>query len=592
LLTKNFPWLFREKNISLIRFGHDFFCLRNYRSEGSFKNVWEYNLKRTNNTELLDYYRKLTSMIGSLLKAASFSQLKTRLVQFTMEFFNQEEWDPEHRQVFERCIRLCDSLGETAEALPGIELSNPYAIFLLCLDRQEYVRQSRGSGIQVYPYRVSAGIYPASHFIFGLSAGDTNVRMERFTYLRSDQKTAAGLEDRDMTFPFLDVYGSSGEQVYCSYGRETQSGVKLPPGYFLDSLSRQSDPEWPLRREREYWAERISDLPPKLFPVLKKGLGFYHDTGWKKTGPDLSVEGSENADIALLARNALVDGEGYVHVSPSSLERFNSCPFSWLLSRVCGLEEEAVPDEFSDPAITGTLYHLVMRDLYETLKERSGMLESAQLDRYEALLKETFRATFSDWERFKPVFPEPLWREVRETILQDTLACLEAEIEEFDGYGIFSTEMKLAWKDSVKNVEYSGKVDRILSHNDSFYLTDYKKTLHFRQRQLQIPEDGGPPASSQIPFYLFLMEKNGYSAEGAGYFSFSDGKSIPVYAAQTDRKAWFYPETLKPLLERVEKDTQRLIDAVNRGSFPAVPSEAACRYCGLERLCRKKFSVR
>ncbi|TFG61475.1 MAG: hypothetical protein E4H36_10430, partial [Spirochaetales bacterium] len=46
LLTKNFPWLFREKNISLIRFGHDFFCLRNYRSEGSFKNVWEYNLKR------------------------------------------------------------------------------------------------------------------------------------------------------------------------------------------------------------------------------------------------------------------------------------------------------------------------------------------------------------------------------------------------------------------------------------------------------------------------------------------------------------------------------------------------------------------
>jgi len=104
------------------------------------------------------------------------------------------------------------------------------------------------------------------------------------------------------------------------------------------------------------------------------------------------------------------------------------------------------------------------------------------------------------------------------------------------------------------------------------------------------------PVSSQIPFYIMLMEKNKRSVGKATYYGFSDAKSVTVFSREREegksKEAWFSEEEIKPLLDGIEEDAREMVRGIRGGRYGASPSDRGCKYCPLKRLCRTTFFIR
>ena len=254
--------------------------------------------------------------------------------------------------------------------------------------------------------------------------------------------------------------------------------------------------------------------------------------------------------------------------SPTALEAYARCPFSFLASRIWKLERKEPVDVGSspDPRVTGEIVHDAVERIAATLgfwperEEVRAVLEEASLERGlgDVLGADYLRGIFVD----------------RET---DTISRGLGSLGE-RGWRYLAAEQRM--QGTLGTLSIEGRVDLVLEDgNGDLVLLDIKT--------------GSIPARSsvakglyyQLPFY-YRMAMDRYSKRRV---------ALVAYASMHHRNpgalTGFTSDEMESMMDRVTANATMLDDMMRRGLFPPAPT-AGCDFCGYRGLCRLTPSAR
>jgi ATP-dependent helicase/DNAse subunit B len=163
--------------------------------------------------------------------------------------------------------------------------------------------------------------------------------------------------------------------------------------------------------------------------------------------------------------------------SPSSLESYHSCPYSFFVGRVLKLEPRQEPAEGLDAAQLGTIYHQIFEQLYRTLNRP----DRTDPDKLLAILPSISRKILDEAPATGGFRETAWWRETRQEIANNVARSIVAmaEIqEEFVPKGFelrFFGARALTVRDGSDRFILHGVIDRVDSdHQGRSRIIDYK----------------------------------------------------------------------------------------------------------------------
>lgn len=245
--------------------------------------------------------------------------------------------------------------------------------------------------------------------------------------------------------------------------------------------------------------------------------------------------------------------------SPSALNKFFSCPRSFMLSSILGIPEpdDDKPFEVISAADSGTLAHSLMEQLANSTMTKEEFLKLSEefFDRYMAenppLIKESADDERSQFlEMMKTAYEMDLHREV--TMKEEEIHC------------VHETGVKL-----------HGYPDRIEKLDDGRYLVvDFKSGRSISHVQDDIT------TCLQIVIYAYLLEQEGYDIAGGEFRYIRLGETISCK----------YDDDMKVQLNEM---LMRFKDCMLRGDFEiAVVDEEnkndPCHFCKYASICGKQ----
>jgi RecB family exonuclease len=608
LLDAAFPW--REPRLcrDLVRHGMDNSCFGTYETPSGRKDPWRDAFRGTGRDDLREFHSRLTSSLRAIRGSPDALSLRTAVQSFAARFFDDRLWREENLKVFQFALgTLADLVRIEGDGGPktegsktgGLKIEEPFALFLDLLRDRVYVPRNTGGGIDVYPYRVAAGAMPAHHFIANCSQDSTLCGFSPFSPLREDLRERLGLRDRDFSEVFLSLYSVSGGEVSFSYARDSRSGVRLPPGYFVarDLVRKAGEIEGdrkkdPMIRETSYWAgaQRPGSGPfPSGGPLgfQARGLAGLAATAFTPRGVDCTARALPGGDlVSRLLERASENGRPVF--TATGIEVFADCPFRYLGEKILALEEAPGEREYEDPRAAGTLLHDVFRDLFRRIKETNGRFLSEKIDIYLDWAKEARDAIFLHPRRGGFVPPGPVLTAWFEGAAEDAAIFLEREADRYDGYPVEAVEASYSAEVEEAGALLKGRIDRVSRNpgRQGLLVVDYKRGKPPMRKT--VTGEAKVPPSFQIPSYVYLLEKAGGTVEEASYYSASEGKYSVVYGESED--AWL---DRRKLSETVDKLTAALGAAAARiraGDYRAESED--CSHCGFRALCRTKYKVR
>jgi len=570
----------------LLAFGREHSCFIAHQSGIGGKDAWEEKLKG-GSRELLRFYLQFKKGVLAIREAKDFPSLRKAIQIFVSNYLDGKLMDEKSLKVFQFCMDTLTELTEASSRLSGLTPENPYLFFVRMLHERIYVERSESGGIPVYPYRVSAGIYPAYHFIPGASQESVRCIARPFPFLNDSQKEALMAGDTDMSEDFLRLYGRSGRSVKFSGAIEGFHRPGLVPGLFVShNLVRKIDTgetvQWN-RYSTEPWS-----FDGSIYPAMRDGLLRIADTEgttrWKgAVSVTLQKENSNSSNPS-----------GIVYISPSDLETFASCPFAYLLGRVLSIGEEEFSMSFEDSKKAGTLYHETFLRLFSYIKEKDTVYrmehEAAYLERLASITEDVF----SSYEKRGEDLLFPIWNELKSDVAEHGRLLIENESKLYNGWRVFLIEEFLSTdfhrKEGTKTASHfvlTGKVDRISEKDGMVHIIDYKKnTLPTRS---EIVPDSGKPGSFQMPFYIHLAAENGYKVSAASYYQIERDTYVPVYESSGDKKAMISKENRERVMTSLLGEIQAMAEGIEQGMYPAREN---CDGCAFRSVCRLKYSIR
>ena len=279
--------------------------------------------------------------------------------------------------------------------------------------------------------------------------------------------------------------------------------------------------------------------------------------------------------------------------SPTSLERYATCPFAYFLSHVLGLETVDEPEYIIriTPLARGSIVHDILADLFGRF-EREGLLplDPSELPRIREVMEETLKACLSDYQESEPVGTVAFWRIDQRFIREAIERYIEEETEASPDFMPSFFERGFGYRDSKVSIEtnsgrvsFHGRIDRIdVGPEERFRVIDYKTgRLSDRDQDLA----GG--TRLQLPVYLLaasallgrpVVEGEAlYRRIGPG-----EGKRVTRFSGarweESDRE-------FRGMIETI-------VECIGKGFFPAI-SHSLCEYCGVRSACltsaRKNF---
>ena len=454
LLYRAFIWKDSRTVSALIRFGIENRCLKNT-SPGKDGDIWAQRLWAAKETNLLDFYKRLRKRIEAVSKCRSFEQLAKEFQVFISTFLETDVdmWEEGCEQVFQRTREVLASLRETEARLKDLTVEDPLGLWIETLKEKIYVPQQKGPGVAVYPYRVSALINPAVHFITGLSHDSSTVVSAAFGFLTDQQRKEIGAEENNMTTDFISHYAFSGKDVRMSCSSETPGGVALPPGTFIesDNINRinyapdeaSGNPFFndPVLAENLWWkaacassdgVKCVEDFP-ELCRSQLEGFFYASETFMRSKGFDAADQifpQADNIERILLSSS---DEEGSLRVSASALNRWTVCPFNQLLEGMLNVYEDEYILKAEDPMTAGNVLHEIMHVFFGRMKERGGSFDIGRQDEYRSMIKDSAAEVFKRWEEKENYFFGPAWAALQRRAVQDLMHFPAAEAERYSG---------------------------------------------------------------------------------------------------------------------------------------------------------------
>lgn len=593
LLLDGFPpWREPDRMRALVRYGTERHAYAPWTEGGRMVDAWEESFRvsgEPSGLSLRSLYGAVKRRVTAIVKARSFAAIRSELMIFRRDFLDEEGWDPDGERSLQRAM---DELAALARAETGFGLvgaiGDPFPLFLSALSEAPYVPLREGSGVPVYPYRVSALVAPVRHFVLGCSQDGLRVRYDPASWLREDLRQALGRAGRDASADFAAAYAESGDSVTMSYAIQDLRGWTVPFSAFAAGpvgppddyrLARDADP---LRLEAAFWSGE-TPLPCRLPAACLDAAG-------------RSVPAPEPADTvagpALDAVLEKVTRDGALELSQSAVKRFAECPFSWLLERGLGLREEDAGIGFFDAKLAGEAIHAAVRALNEMVKAMDPVPRPERAAEYRALVGRAIAEMVPVFERSRGPFLRPML-ESYAPLLSDRLGrLLDSGFERFPGWAIGDTELDLEKPYPEFGCILVGRIDRLAFDGGVAAVIDYKKKNLPKASEVYAGDDGILP-EPQTAAYVALAEAGGKRVTRVEYWSVEDARAFEVVSG--DGGADGAPRTREAFGREVaafEAGLGRVSGGIRSGAFAARTADRrTCTSCGMRAVCRTDYAT-
>jgi RecB family exonuclease len=596
LLSPAYRWKDPELNSRLVRFGIEASCLRNTGGRGG--DIWEQRLTGSGESDLLSHYRKLKNHLRSLVTSADVNELWKQvhaIQQVLIEPYEREN-ETEAERIFSYCIDQLEQVRETITALDGVSCTDPYGLWLTVLEQTWYVPQQGHDGISVYPYGVSAGIQSAHHFIIGADSEHTALFDHQNLPLSEEHQEQLGLMSRDLTQAMIETYSSSGGDLRFSCSRRTRDSVVLPAGLFraqdrIREITEHPFADDPYNQELELWSGRPVDTSARWYPLQLNGFETALHSSLSNGGLDLgrrSAGGDHPA--SRLAWKILTSSERMLQVSPTSLDRFITCPFSYLTTYVLKLEERDFQPDLQQARRVGTLIHRCYEQFFTYLKqERAGVFDAAALDEYRVVMEQIIDRQLKRLRKRADGPAEAAFWRLRRFIRDQVPLLLDQECTRFDQWITEELELEASCIDTERQIEFTGRIDRLSIEPESrrAALIDYKKKNHTSPKSFS--EAAAGPVSYQLPMYLYLVEHSDSlpdSVTDALYYDVTEGSYVSVlpnsrYQITRER----FDQLIQEMLGKADGMREALREL-------KVTTPSSCVSCRFRDVCRGRYSIR
>lgn len=628
LLDFSIPWKNQTAWKDLIRFGITHHCIIGYGDP--LEDPWLRALKKTGNRELEQGYSRLGRAIIRITKAKRFSEVKKGIIRFSNEYFNNDDWEPEALAPFQRCLDLLNRFIETEEMVHDLSPASPFSLFTRLLSEQLYVPQGRAGGIDLFPYRVSAGIDPPLHFIAGIDQKNTEVSRSPYPFLKEDMiipslKEPHPAEERHYTEAFLSLYTLSGNRVVYSGSAISLQGPQIFPASLLPHVSH--DPPGvaphrrdstahthgknskdflkepllnPLEEEQNLWEEKEKkpfipqgrEIPAfSITPLQRRGLLAALGTVFQKKEADFTEKPITSSGLRNRVRESFTDEQDQFLLSPSSMESLVNCPFSYLFQRVFHCEAPEYEVTMSDPKWEGVLLHEILRRIFQGYLEKDLPFPDEENLDY-SLGENSVKNIMKEAEEKGMTYLHPAWNALFHSTTTHIKEFLKKEANIFSGYRVHALEKEYRRiLDDSERILLRGRIDRISYGDEGFIIVDYKRNSGPTKSDLA-PEEG-EPRSFQLPFYGFLLEKETFPIEGIMVYAFKKAKYQKIFGT-TGRggKALLSLEEYERLVTLIPEKAKEIVYKIIEGDFTIPKEEPDCRYCRSRSICRAKYTVR
>jgi hypothetical protein len=598
------PWRARSFLRLLVRFGYAGHCYNSRRWEEAFdvaQRVLDDGSEREQRSvpvsagqlpAVRERYRSLRRHMQAVQSAGSARALRRALRMFLdsqLEAPGHPEWTSDGgatEKVYETALTELEAIVRLEER--GVEIPRPWSFFLEALEERNYVARGTSGAVPVYPYRVAAGIPAQVHCVIGLTQGRTRVRSVPPLGVRQDELRAIGWEGNDRSRAFLTAYGALSTTSVLSCADQGPSGAHVPAAELAVPRESASPADWgPWAVEERWWRNDSAPPPRELYRPQRDGLQRALSTTLVPVADDLRHDIVAPELLALLPLP-----RGY---SPSMVDTYLQCPFSFLMKQVLGVREEEygfVPDR-----------HIVLGNVLHTTLERVLRYPPVQRP---AALRSILREEFDrDHIRFQLA---PAGIDAHIEFAERALSTLLEDLS-LEATRPGTTEAPVSGE--IGGIPFSGRVDRIVGvqgwddtagtfDGEPLAILDYKLNLRSHHtRKGVFGTDGSSPEESvslQLPIYAMLVaQKTGMAVERLAYVGLRTAEVKPLVDPRAGgargRSAREGAENLERMEEALPRFLREMHEAVAVGDFRC-REETGCSRCRIRSICRSCFVTR
>lgn len=376
--------------------------------------------------EIGNFFGKLKHFVDAFFAIENdFSSILICWQAFKTYFLQDDsEFSSEANNILGRAICELKEIIEIEKKFKDCKLTiqNPFLFFISELDAKKYTpQQTEKTGINVFPYRLSAMCSFKYQFVIDASQKNLEVPYKKLTFLNATKRSKLHLTDDDKLscasevfiklydkiVPFsgtqnenpLEDKNSAVEKTFVSFSsaEDTFSGFAIPH-FYLDSINSDKDcrdflslneKDYILNEKNFLLAQNFSDKQNpsrqqnecnKKLLVLTKNQQQQFKTWVHKN--DSSIEPNKNNDVTYKINDKLIEKIHFLLVenrngtdiqtsktlsnenvkisARSDLENFFPCPRKWIFKTVLKLKEDSLDTDLMQPYDIGNLNHKVL----------------------------------------------------------------------------------------------------------------------------------------------------------------------------------------------------------------------------------------
>ena len=525
----HFPWKVQTETNQLLEFAIKNHCVCSYDNKDIFEQAFQENPQETRARE---FYKSAKKIILKINNAKSFLEIRNFYFEFRDTFFDTEKFTENANLILGRCISELASLIDIENSFNDIQCVNPLDFFTEWLTSKEYLAQTTGSGVSIFPYQVACQCSFDYHIILQASQKNLSIKYSQLDFLAKDKREFLNLKDFNVSDYFINCYNeSSVKQTYFFASQKTFSGYALSYSELkeIDRLSETNDKEDLYNHEKLFlsnYQNKKINFSDKLHSTQKDGFSKWSLTKEKKS---FEYEEKISEKISSLLKNKFCDANGKLRVSATNLNAFYKNPTNWLYEKVLKIQKESMEVSILDDVFLGIIYHEIIKRLFTMIKNTTQYFEFPENKISQKYIDFIFENTKDVVQNFPEstnsnqpisVLTKQILLSQEKVIYQNMINFLESFLNFFNGYMIKSIEEDFTMDGETSEYYLEGIIDCVLiSPEDKITIIDFK-TYNFPDKETDL----------QIPLYVKLYEnylsKQGINCqvEQACFFSIIQAK--------------------------------------------------------------------
>lgn len=628
VLNDSLPWKSKDVIQQLIEFGKNNNCITSYFYNNKQIDVWEESFKEyTTEERAANFYRDLKYKGTALVNSRSFEELKKLYFEFRGIFFDMEKCSEKTDQILGRCISELSTLIDLERSFNlnqpqgKLKLKDCYSFFVNILENQNYLSQTKDSGVMIVPYKLTCAAPYSVQVIADSSQTGLSVIYKELSFLREDKrkKLFGNQEDPNATELFIKLYqmnALSGNCYFCSASK-TFDGYAQATSYLALKDYSKNDEECELLKEdvfaqeKAWFTQRRDHFPENISKVSLEGFNFWKECQRSTVSEEVS---SAQEMAGGLVEKAFPEK---IRISATSLKNFFACPREWYFNNFCKLEEQNNEAELFDHCTIGNLYHKFYEFFCNSLKEHKLPIhtsENGMEENYVELFNKSLELTMKYADL--TFLARELLKTTSQRFAEELKDSVESFMKLFEGCVVEETETSYNFNPEEKDYTCTGRIDCLLRdvQDGQLILVDFKSfdsaipSNLYKKSEIpnETPLEEQELPDFQMPMYIHLL-KNQPSpkiVENCCFFQVSKGYCKQVFGENifSRIKAQTPTSKLKPVLEEEYLPTLELFyKALDRFTLRLKEKDFSvnnisqgfetCNSCSNRAVCRRTFNI-